>query len=197
MVRYKRIRQVRLIFGVILISLTSCVYSCSSAEETHYADGVKISFPFGRRYNYDDILVRRAVDGDTLVLESGERVRLIGIDTPELHISDKLYREAQRSKTDIQTIMALGKQAYKFTRNLVEGRRVRIEFDLEKYDKYGRLLCYIYLEDGTFVNAKIIQEGYASLLTIPPNVKYVDLFQALYQEARDNKRGLWKENWYE
>jgi micrococcal nuclease len=144
-------------------------------------------------YNYEDILVSRAVDGDTLVLQNGQRVRLIGIDTPEMHKSDKLYRDAQQSRTDIQTIMALGRKAYGFTRRLVEGKRVRLEFDVEKYDRYGRLLCYVYLKDGTFVNAKIVEAGYASLLTIPPNVKYADLFRVLYQEARDNNRGLWKE----
>ncbi|MGD9014808.1 MAG: thermonuclease family protein [Candidatus Omnitrophota bacterium] len=145
------------------------------------------------RYNYNHILVRKVVDGDTLVLASGERVRLIGIDTPEMHVSDKLYRQAQQSKTDIQTIMSLGNQAYKFTRDLVEGKRVRLEFDVERFDKYGRWLAYVYLQDGTFVNAKIIQEGYASLLTIPPNVKYAALFRELYKQARENERGLWKE----
>ncbi len=150
----------------------------------------KISSP---HYTYEDILVKRAVDGDTLILENNERVRLIGIDTPEMHQGNKLYRNAQRGRTDIQTIMALGRTAYQFTRNLVEGKRVRLEFDIEKYDRYGRLLCYVYLKDGTFVNAKIVQEGYAYLLTIPPNVKYADLFLTLYQEARRNNRGLWSE----
>jgi micrococcal nuclease len=125
------------------------------------------------------------------MLESGERVRLIGIDTPEMHRSDKLYRDARGSGQDIQTIMALGERAYRFTRSLVQGRRVRLEFDVDRYDRYGRLLAYVYLQDGTFVNAKIVQEGYASLLTIPPNVKYADLFLKLYQKARINKRGLW------
>ena len=144
-------------------------------------------------YDYEDILVTRAVDGDTLVLQNRERVRLIGIDTPEMSISDRLYREAQRTKTDIQTIIAQGRKAYRFTRDLVEGKRVRLEFDIEKYDKYGRLLCYVYLLDGTFVNAEIVKQGYAALLTIPPNVKYADLFQSLFQEARENQRGLWAE----
>ena len=180
---------------ICVILLFSCCgnYGCSGKDESHYSGGFKISLPFGRRYNYEDILVRRAVDGDTLVLENGQRLRLIGIDTPEMHGSEKLYYDAQRSKTDIKTIMALGRKAYEFTRNLVEGKRVRLEFDVEKYDKYNRLLAYVYLKDGTFVNAKIVQEGYASLLTIPPNVKYVEYFKALYQEARENKRGLWKE----
>jgi len=152
----------------------------------------KFNIPFGKTYNYADVYVRRVVDGDTLQLETGERVRLIGIDTPEMHTSDKLYRDSQRSGEDIRTIQELGRRAYEFTRKLVEGKRVSLEFDAEKYDKYNRLLAYVYLKDGTFVNARIIQEGYASLMTIPPNVKYADLFLKLYQEARKNQRGLWK-----
>jgi len=177
-----------------IIVFTFCwIYGCSETDVSYYGGKAKVSVPFGRSYNYEDILVSRVVDGDTLVLKNGQRVRLIGIDTPEMHTSEKLYRQARRSKTDIQKIMELGRRAYQFTRNLVGGKRVRIEFDVEKYDKYGRLLGYVYLKDGTFVNAKIVQEGYASLLTIPPNVKYADLFRALYQEARENNRGLWKE----
>jgi len=150
------------------------------------------TIPFGKTYNYADILVKRAVDGDTLVLENGERVRLIGIDTPEMHESNKLYRDAQRTKQDISTIQKLGRRAYEFTKNLVEGKRVSLEFDVEKRDKYGRLLAYVYLKDGTFLNAEIVKQGYASLMTIPPNVKYADLFLKLYREARENRRGLWK-----
>jgi len=141
---------------------------------------------------YGNILVTRAVDGDTLVLENKERVRLIGIDTPEMHESNKLYRDAQRSGQDVESIKRLGRQSYEFTKKLVEGKKVRLEFDVERYDKYKRILAYVYLEDGTFVNAKIVEEGYASLMTYPPNVKYADLFLKLYQEARQNKRGLWK-----
>lgn len=139
-----------------------------------------------------DILVRRVIDGDTLRLENGEKLRLIGIDTPEMHESNKLYRDAQRSKQDISTIQELGRRAYEFTKNLVEGKRVSLEFDIEKRDKYERLLAYVYLKDGTFVNAEIVKEGYASLMNIAPNVKYADLFLKLYRQARENRRGLWK-----
>ncbi|MBU4252917.1 MAG: thermonuclease family protein [Candidatus Omnitrophica bacterium] len=145
----------------------------------------------GKDYGYSSILVTRAVDGDTLVLENKERVRLIGIDTPEMHESNKLNRDAQRSGQDVETIKQLGRQSYAFTKKLVEGKRVRLEFDVERFDKYKRILAYVYLEDGTFVNARIVQEGYASLMTYPPNVKYADLFLKLYQEARQNQRGLW------
>jgi micrococcal nuclease len=155
--------------------------------------GSKVSLPFGGSNNYDDVLVERAVDGDTLKLENNERVRLIGIDTPEMHESAKLYRDSQKSGQDVKVIQAMGKRAYIFTRDLVEGKRVRLEFDAEMRDKYKRLLAYVYLKDGTFVNAEIVKQGYASLMTYKPNVKYVDTFKQLYQEARENKRGLWKE----
>ncbi len=182
---------------ISLIILLSLPFNfCIAADEPvkiYNTEDWKFSIPFGKTYNYTDILVERAVDGDTLKLENGERVRLIGIDTPEMHESDKLYRDSQRTGQDIRNIQELGRRAYEFTKKIVEGQRVSLEFDVEKYDKYDRLLAYVYLKkDGTFVNAEIIKQGYASIMTIPPNVKYADLFVKLYQEARANKRGLWK-----
>ena len=168
------------------------VYSCNNQPVTYNSEQAKFTMPFGKSYDYSDILVRRAVDGDTLVLEDGERVRPIGIDTPEMHVSNKLYRDANRTQQDVSTIQKLGRQAYEFTRNLVEGKRVSLEFDVERHDKYGRLLAYVYLKDGTFVNAEIVKQGYASLMTYPPNVKYADTFLKLYQQAREERRGLWK-----
>jgi micrococcal nuclease len=182
----------------LLISVLSLLavsfYNKAQSQGVHYnSDEAKFQVKFGKNYNYDNILVKRAVDGDTLLLENGERVRLIGIDTPELHESKKLYRDAQRSGEDIKTIQGLGKRAAEFTKDLVEGKRVRLEFDVDRYDKYKRLLAYVYLvDDGTFVNAKIVEEGYASLMTYPPNVKHADEFVKLYREARENNRGLWK-----
>ena len=141
---------------------------------------------------YADIYVRRVVDGDTLELQGGERVRLIGIDTPEVHESEKLHRDARRSRQDIRAIKAMGERSWEFTKGLAEGKAVRLEFDVEKRDRYGRFLAYVYLADGTFLNAKIVEGGYASLMTFPPNVKYANLFLRLYREARQNRRGLWK-----
>jgi len=183
-----------IIFSVIILSLGfTFLVLADEPIVIHSSGNWKWSIPFGKSYNYADITVSRVIDGDTLKLESGERVRLIGIDTPEMHESDKLYRDSQRTGQDVRTIQALGRRAYEVTKKLVEGKRVSLEFDVEKYDKYGRLLAYVYLnKDGTFVNAEIIKQGYASLMTIPPNVKYADLFSKLYQEARKNKRGLWK-----
>jgi micrococcal nuclease len=173
-----KIKSLTGIFTTFFILCVLC--SCSNGEDAGYHGG------------FSDILVRRVVDGDTLLLDTGERVRLIGIDTPEMHESEKLQRDARRSQNEPSAIQQMGRTAYEFTRNLVEGKRVRLEFDVEKRDRYNRLLVYVYLKDGTFVNAEIVKEGYASLMTYPPNVKYADLFLRLYQEARQNRRGLWQ-----
>lgn len=181
----------KIIITILVLLFGILIY----ADELHVNYDAKtgvFKIPFGRTYNYADIKVTKVLDGDTIQLENGQRVRLIGIDTPEMHLSDKLYRDSQRTKQSITTIQELGLRAYKFTKNLLEGKRVSLEFDVERRDKYNRLLAYVYLKDGTFVNAEIVKQGYASLMTIPPNVKYADLFLKLYQEARENRRGLWK-----
>ncbi len=121
----------------------------------------------------DNYLVVRVLDGDTIELANGEKLRYIGIDTPEK--SDPYYEEAKE-----------------FNRKLVEGRRIRIEFDVQKRDKYDRLLGYVYVSD-TFVNAELLKEGLAVLYTYPPNVKYVDYFTEVQKEARQHKRGFWSQ----
>lgn len=123
-------------------------------------------------------VVERAVDGDTVVLVGGERVRYVGMDTPELHHPRK-------------PVQPYAREAWMFNRDLVDGRRVRLEFDVEPKDRYGRTLAYVFLEDGTFVNAELVRQGYARILTIPPNVKYQDQFLALQREAQAARRGLW------
>ncbi len=128
--------------------------------------------------SYEGVFVRRAVDGDTVVLSSGERLRYIGMDTPELHHPKK-------------PVQWYAREAMEFNRTVVEGKPVRLEFDVERYDKYRRLLAYVYLQDGTFVNAELVRQGYAKILTIPPNVKYADLFLKYQREAREASRGLW------
>lgn len=142
------------------------------------------------------LYVTRVVDGDTLKLSNGERVRLAGIDTPETYYSDKLLRDARRSVSDITKIQSLGREASRFTKKLALGKKVRLEFDVDKRDKYGRLLAYVYLDDGTFVNARILEEGFGQLLTIAPNVKYSEYFLKLERTAREENKGLWARDDY-
>lgn len=122
--------------------------------------------------------VVRAVDGDTLQLAGGERIRLIGINTPE-------------SVDPRRPVQEYGKEAAEFARRLAEGRDVRLEYDVERQDKFGRTLAYVFLTDGTFVNAELVRLGFAQTYRYPPNVKYADLFNRLQREARERKRGLW------
>jgi micrococcal nuclease len=179
------------IFTLVFIFLAGVALAAQPLSKAQSTGDWKWSIPFGES-DYSNVLVERVVDGDTLKLATGERVRLIGIDTPEMHESNKLDKDAARSGQDKSAIQKLGRISYEFTRDLVEGKRVRLEFDVERRDQYGRILAYVYLKDDTFVNAEIVKQGYASLMTYPPNVKYSDLFLKLYQEARQNRRGLWK-----
>jgi micrococcal nuclease len=137
-----------------------------------------IPFFLAPTFANDLLRVKRVIDGDTLLLANGERVRLIGVDTPE-------------TKHPQKPVQRFGKEAYLFTKRMVEGKEVRLEFDWQKRDKYGRLLAYVYLSDGIFLNAEIIKQGYGFAYTRFP-FKYLEEFRQYEREARENKRGLWK-----
>ncbi len=85
----------------------------------------------------------------------------------------------------------MGLEATAFNRRLVEGRRVRLEYDVERFDRYGRVLAYVYVGD-VMVNAELVKEGFAQPMTIPPNVTYAERFRELAAEARRLGRGLWR-----
>jgi micrococcal nuclease len=140
--------------------------------------------------------VERVVDGDTFVLNGGERLRLIGVDTPEVHESEKLRRDAERSGHDVGTIIALGKQASAFTKSLAPpGTQVRLEFDQQPRDRYGRLLAFVWLPDGRMLNETIVCEGYGNAYTrYPFKQEYMDRFRACEHSAREQGRGLWAED---
>jgi len=97
-------------------------------------------------YDAQNIKVIKVFGGDTVKLANGEKVRLIGIDTPEAYESDKLFRESRRSGMKVAEIMRQGQRASSFTRELLLGKRIRVEYDIEKKDKYGRTLAYIWFE---------------------------------------------------
>jgi micrococcal nuclease len=143
----------------------------------------------------EEATVVRVVDGDTIRVNyqgQEQAVRLIGIDTPESRANKKAKKDAERSGEDVRAITALGKEAAKHTRSLVKkGDQVLLEFDVQKRDKYKRLLAYVWLSDGRMLNEQIVKDGYASVMTYPPNVKYQDRFVAAYREARESRRGLW------
>ncbi|MEO0278473.1 MAG: thermonuclease family protein [candidate division WOR-3 bacterium] len=139
--------------------------------------------------NYSCI-VEKVIDGDTIIC-SGKKIRLIGIDAPETSINPHI--EKQRRLGDTAQIISMGKEAKAFVKKLMPtGTKVRLEYDVERFDRYGRTLAYVWLPDNRMANEVILREGYAMLLTIPPNVKYAERFRKAYREAVENKRGLWR-----
>jgi micrococcal nuclease len=141
-------------------------------------------------------LVTRVIDGDTIEIEvsdpsthsmdSGQagaqgkdRVRYIGMDAPETVDPRK-------------PVQCFGVEAARRNKELVEGKSVRLEKDVSERDKYGRLLRYVFLADGTFVNLELVKEGYAAASTFPPDVKYATMFAAAEKGARAAERGLWQ-----
>jgi micrococcal nuclease len=125
--------------------------------------------------------VVRVVDGDTIYVQLGDRVekiRYIGVNSPEIHHPIKGEEPGGRAAAEVN-------------RRLVQGHHVRLELDVRTRDRYGRLLAYVWAGD-TMVNAELLRLGYAQVMTVPPNVRYQDLFMRLQREARDANRGLWR-----
>lgn len=142
-----------------------------------------------------EYVITKVFDGDTFEADINgkkEKVRMLGIDTPEKFDSDKLTRDMERTKKDSETIKKLGELSSQFTRKLLEGKKVLLEPDKSQddKDKYGRLLRYVYLEDGTFVNKKIVAEGYAVVFRKFKVSKEKELIDA-ETDARKGKKGLW------
>ena len=150
--------------GFVLFTIQSCHLSRKNISDQYYP-------------------VVKVVDGDTFWIddgsERGAKVRLIGVDAPETR------RSARKE------IGYYGKEAKQYVTELLLGRDVRLEYDVSRKDRYGRTLAYVYLRDGTFVNALLIKEGYANVLTVPPNVEYADDFVKYQRQARASGKGLW------
>jgi micrococcal nuclease len=170
------VRRVRRVLPYLLLVVVAAGYGYTRAAGGGDGDGAGGSSAAGV------VPVLRVVDGDTLLVARGgaqERVRLIGVDTPETVKPD----------TPVQ---CFGRKASAFTHALLDGRRVRLVTDAEARDRFGRLLAYVYRAgDGLFVNAELVRRGYAVPLTIPPNVRFAQRFRTLAAEARRAGRGLW------
>jgi len=128
--------------------------------------------------------VTKVVDGDTFWVDDGSekglKIRLIGVNTPETVHPRK-------------PVEFYGKEASNYVKSILTGKKVRLEFDVDRVDRYGRTLAYVFLKDGTFLNADLIKNGYGQVMTVPPNVKYSEKFLELESKARENNIGLWKE----
>jgi len=151
----RSIRQLQLLPTVIVISMIAL--SCEEKSE---------------------FLVVRVIDGDTIVLGNNERVRYIGIDTPELSSARKVEETFAR-------------EAKEYNQELVEGKRVRLETDEKKRDRFGRILAYVYREN-VMINEELLRAGLAREVSYPPNLRHQKKFKIAEDEAKRMGRGLWK-----
>lgn len=181
----------KIITGVIVIVLIVLAIITKNDDIINYIEknyDIDLGISIEEKDNKDnDIKVQkcevlRVVDGDTIVVKyngKDEKVRLIGVDTPEsVHPN-----ETKNTEEGIKTS--------EYTKKRLTGKTVELELDVQERDKYGRILAYVYI-DGEMYNKELLKLGYAKLATYPPNVKYVDDFTKLQKEARENKVGLWK-----
>jgi micrococcal nuclease len=162
------------------------------------------------------VTVTSVIDGETLKLSNGKTVRLNGIDVPASSKNAKIKDDMKDTGKDAVTLIAAGKDAAKFMRKLVKNEKIALEFDQKEAEKSGKLLAYVYFyldpnlnmeipEDWyaelcpetkerqlrVFLNATLIKMGLAQAKSIPPNIKFQDLFLKQQEEAKIEKRGLW------
>lgn len=166
-------------------SLESTIFRWVDSEGiTHYSDrshpdAQEIRLKFEAPY-YD---IQRVYDGDTIHLRGGYRVRLLGINAPEV---EGRYRSEE----------AGGDAARDWLRQRLEGQKVRLEFDKERRDHYNRLLAHVFTADGEHLNLRLVEEGLAVVSLIPPNFKYSDQLAQAQERAEAAKRGLWSMPYY-
>ena len=173
----KRNSQKWLLLGLLLLLLLAV--GCQKEESEGTGARVEGLKPPAQALEEGEVV--RVIDGDTVVVETDgkkEKVRLIGVNTPETN----------HPKIGVEYY---GKEASKYTKDRLHGKDVRLELDQEKRDRYGRLLAYLWMEDELF-NATLVQEGYARIMTVQPNVKYEKTFLRLEREARKQDVGLWQ-----
>jgi len=172
-------RLLCLVFITVVSSGATVFRWVDSGGVTHYSDrshpgAQALELKLGASYDYVD----RVYDGDTILLQEGRRVRLLGINAPEIE---------SRYKTE----EAGGAIARDWLREHIEGRKVRLEFDKERYDPYKRSLAHVFTVEGEHLNLRLVQEGLAVVNIIPPNLKYSGVLVRAQEQAEAAKRGLW------
>lgn len=131
--------------------------------------------------------VNKVIDGDTFWVQdslgSEMKIRLIGVDAPETR---NVFHKKKHP---------YGEVSKEYLTDLILGSAVRFQFDVDSLDRYGRTLAYVYTTDGEFINEHMVRNGYATIMTVQPNIKYADLFLESQKYARDNSLGIWGEEY--
>lgn len=185
------IKTVITLAALILIALFAWKYIVPRLNESQSRENQR----FEKKNPGENARVKKVFDGDTFECEINgktEKVRMLGIDTPERSASDKFDRDMERTGKDKETVQKLGELSYQYAVRLINNKKVTLKVDPESdsKDKYGRLLRYVYLDDGTLVNLKIVEDGYANAYRKFKLSKQKEFIEA-EKNARDNKKGLW------
>jgi len=175
-----------------ILPLFSCLVWAEQDKDASVA--IRLEKTWAPSSEYDNILVDRVISGNILRLRNGQILQLIGVYTPEVQKTNKMFVDVRATGIQMEVLMAMGSEAREFTKDLVAGKRVQIEFDKQPKGFYGVLQGYVYIlnDEKTFVNAQIIKNGYSHLLDTSPNVRYKSLFDDLHKQAQEKSKGLWK-----
>ena len=180
--KFKKLSIILGLIGAFLLGLSLTSYNKSNTAKNSpnpqiISAKTEAASQSATNIQSENIKVTRVIDGDTIEIEGGSRVRLVGIDTPE-------------TVDPRAPVACFGKEASEETKRLLAGKSVTLEKDISETDKYGRLLRYVFI-DNLFVNDYLVRQGFAQASTYPPDVKYQNQFLEAQQEAQANNRGLW------
>ena len=170
------------IYFIIFAWMPSVVFAIDDASDLIHSSNKQ-----------EEALVLKVIASDFIVLENGQRIKLLGIDSfgppPRRKI---IYDEKGRplENQPVEPTISLQEQAIAYAQNLMEGKKVKLEYDLESRDEKGNKIAYVYLTDGLMANIELLRQGFVRLRIRPPNVKHEDLFKKAYQEARKEQRGF-------
>ncbi|WP_345805477.1 thermonuclease family protein [Bacillus subtilis] len=168
-------------YGLSLVLLLGILVSCNKAADTPPADETTAA---DQQQSLISAEVVNVVDGDTIDvrMKSGkqERVRFILVDTPET-VHPKKGEEP------------FGREASDFTKKTLSGQKVDLKLGVQERDKYGRLLAYVYLKDGTMINELLLQKGLARVDVFPPNTEFVDQFRDIEAQVKKEHKGIWSQ----
>ncbi len=172
------------ILSLIFLFFFVSALSPAFAEETNW---------FKSSSGYKDVKIERIIKSDLVLLDNGKKIHLIGIkvfDEPKRgnRPTDKYGFVIEDSTSDPTT--SIEDRAYEFASELMENKKVRVEYDVKTIDADGFILGYVFLPNGTMANAEILRQGFAELHIQPPNLKYADQLREAYREARSEKRGV-------
>lgn len=180
LINFRKVIYLVLVFNWLILSVAVSFALAESAFDSMVDPDTK-----------KDFIVEKVTRADVILLNTGKKYRLIGLNGPDAPKSKAVKRDNYGIVIEEQSPeTTLNDKAFAYAQKLLENKRVRLEFDFENKDENFYTYAYVFLEDGTFVNAEILRQGYASLKITPANTKYAEQLRKAYQDAHNERRGI-------